>query len=132
MADIAGIPYFEVEFDKNGGIKRDVNLPAGFTDLFVFSHGWNNDAADARDLYTKFFTSFANVAKAQFDLDAMKPAILGVLWPSKKFNENLAVSGGPGTDAAAVGGAGDGAEKVEDKARRTETALQQPRGKADA
>lgn len=115
MADIAGIPYFEVEFDKNGGIKRDVNLPAGFTDLFVFSHGWNNDATDARELYTKFFTSFANVAQAQFDLDAMKPAILGVFWPSKKFNENLAVSGGPGTDAAAVGGAGDGAEKVEDK-----------------
>lgn len=115
MADIAGISYFEVEFDKNGGIKRDVTLPAGFTDLFVFSHGWNNDATEARDLYTKFFATFAKVAEAQFDLGAMKPAILGVFWPSKRFNENLAVSGGPDSDAAAVGGAGDSATKVENK-----------------
>lgn len=115
MADIAGISYFEVEFDKNGGVKRDVTLPAGFTDLFVFSHGWNNDATEARDLYTKFFANFAKVAQAQFDLGAMKPAILGVFWPSKRFNEDLAVSGGPDSDAAAVGGAGDGATKVENK-----------------
>lgn len=115
MPDIANIPYFEVEFDKTGALKRDVTLPSGFTDLFVISHGWNNDAAEARDLYTKFFNSFAKVGRAQFDLSAMKPAILGVFWPSKKFNEGLAVSGGSGSDTASVGRAGEGAEKVKEK-----------------
>jgi hypothetical protein len=116
MTKIADIPYFEVEFDKTGALKRDVNLPTGFTDLFVISHGWNNDAAEARDLYTKFFTSFAKVARDKFDLSAMKPAILGVFWPSKKFSEDLAVSGGSASDTAAIGGsAGEGAAKVKEK-----------------
>lgn len=115
MPNIADIPYFEVEFDKTGALKRDVTLPAGFTDLFVISHGWNNDAVEARALYTNFFNSFAKVGRAQFDLSAMKPAILGVFWPSKKFNEGLAVSGGSGADTAAVGGTGEGAEKVKEK-----------------
>jgi hypothetical protein len=116
MTKMADIPYFEVEFDKTGALKRDVNLPTGFTDLFVISHGWNNDAAEARDLYTKFFTSFTKVARDKFDLSAMKPAILGVFWPSKKFSEDLAVSGGSASDTAAVGGgAGEGAAKVKEK-----------------
>lgn len=114
MTKIADIPYFEVEFDKSGALKRDVDLPAGFTDLFVFSHGWNNDATEARALYTKFFNSFAKVGQ-KFDLGAMKPAILGVFWPSKRFGEGLAVSGGSGPDAAAVGAASEGATKVKEK-----------------
>ena len=51
MNDIAGIPYVEAQFDKNGALENqnDVNLPAGVTDLFVMSHGWNNDADEARE-----------------------------------------------------------------------------------
>ena len=49
MNDIAGIPYVEAEFDKNGNLKNQVSLPSGVTDLIVISHGWNNDAAAARD-----------------------------------------------------------------------------------
>jgi hypothetical protein len=115
MKDIARIPYFEVEFDKRGGVLRDVQLPGGFSDLFVMSHGWNNDVHEARDLYTKFFTSFAKVADAQFDLRSMKPAILGVVWPSQKFNLGLAVGSRAGGDAAAIGAATEGAEEVEAK-----------------
>jgi hypothetical protein len=115
MTKIADIPYFEVEFDKDGALERDVALPAGFTDLFIISHGWNNDAQAARELYTKFFNSFAKVARDQFDLGAMKPAILGVFWPSKKFGEDLAVSGGPESDTASVGGAAKGAATVTKK-----------------
>ena len=46
MKDIAGIPYCEAQFDKNGTLENEsqVSLPAGVTDLFVISHGWNNDA----------------------------------------------------------------------------------------
>ena len=44
---------------------RRVNLPAGVTDLFVMSHGWNNDADAARELYREFFENFAAVARAE-------------------------------------------------------------------
>src|SRR5688572_27750566 len=115
MDNIAGIPYFEIEFDKRGGIKRDVNPAGGFTDLFVISHGWNNDATEARTLYKKFFESFAKVAAAQFDMAAIKPAIVGVFWPSKRFNEDLAVSGGEAGGAAAAAEPPKGQDKVEEK-----------------
>ena len=48
MSDIAGIPYVKAEFDKDGNLTDPVSLPSGVTDLFVISHGWNNDAAEAR------------------------------------------------------------------------------------
>jgi hypothetical protein len=115
MNNIADIPYFEVEFDKRGGIQRDLNFAGGFTDLFVISHGWNNDAAEARTLYTKFFTNFAKLADAQFNMAAMKPAIIGVFWPSKAFNETLAISGGEAGGTAAAGGPPRGQDRVEQK-----------------
>jgi hypothetical protein len=62
------------------------------TDLFVMSHGWNNNAADARELYRKFFENFVAVAQPA-DLTARSFAIAGVIWPSKKFDELVAVSG---------------------------------------
>ena len=52
MNEIAEIPYVEAQFNKDGGLENqnEINLPAGVTDLFVMSHGWNNDADDARQL----------------------------------------------------------------------------------
>ena len=97
MKDIAGIPYCEAQFDKNGTLENEgqVSLPAGVTDLFVISHGWNNDAGDARALYQNFFTNFAAVGQPN-DLPGRSFAIIGVIWPSKKFDEMVAVSGVPG------------------------------------
>ena len=95
MNDIAGIPYVEAEFDKNGNIKNQVSLAPGATDLIVISHGWNNDSAAARNLYQLFFQSFVAVAQPN-DAPGRKFAILGVIWPSKKFDELIAVSGKPG------------------------------------
>ena len=94
MSDIAGMPYVKAEFDEDGKLKDAVSLPAGVTDLFVISHGWNNDAADAQALYGKFFESFAAVAQPG-DLSGRSLAIVGVIWPSKKFDELVAVSGTP-------------------------------------
>jgi hypothetical protein len=95
MSDIAGISYVEAQFDKNGVLQTQVDLPAEVTDLFVMSHGWNNNAADARELYRKFFENLAGVAQPN-DLTARTFAIVGVIWPSKKFDELVAVSGVPG------------------------------------
>jgi predicted alpha/beta hydrolase family esterase len=97
MNEIAKIPYVEARFDKNGALENqnEVNLPAGVTDLFVMSHGWNNDADAARELYRKFFENLAAVAEPN-DLPGRSFAILGVIWPSKKFDELVAASGPPG------------------------------------
>jgi len=102
MADIAGIPYVEAHFDENGAIQNaaDVAIPAGTTDLFVMSHGWNNSANEARDLYRGFFTSFSQVKPA--GLAGRQFAIIGVIWPSKKFDELVAVSGVPGDGTGAA------------------------------
>src|SRR5436190_24027538 len=110
MSDIAGIPYVEAEFDKNGALQNPVNLPAGVTDLFVISHGWNNNAEDARGLYRRLFENFVAVA-APGDLPGRSFAIVGVIWPSKAFDELVAASGVPGDaqGSASLGKAHDAA-----------------------
>lgn len=110
MADIAGFPYFEVQFTKQGDLfepaERQAVLDAARTgvvdELFVVSHGWNNDMADARALYRALF---ANV-RAALDagraprLAGRRIGILGVLWPSKKFADEDLIPGG----GASLGG----------------------------
>ena len=87
MNDIAGIPYSAARFDKDGAAlnKQDVKLPDGTTDVIVAAHGWNNTEEQAQQLYTNLFTSFAAVASDQ--LQNKKIAIVGVIWPSKKFTD---------------------------------------------
>ena len=98
MNDIAGIPYVEAQFNKDGGLENqnEINLPAGVTDLFVMSHGWNNDADAARQLVPKFFENFVAVAQPN-DLPGRSFAIVGVIWPSKEFDELVAASSAPGS-----------------------------------
>ena len=50
----------------------------GITDLFVFSHGWNNGVDSARDLYQAMFTLLAD----QLGAHKSTSAAVGVLWPS--------------------------------------------------
>ena len=102
MNDIAGIPYTEAQFDKDGGLQNQVNLPTGVTDLFVMSHGWNNDAGAARTLYQNFFGNFVAVAQPN-DLPGRSFAIVGVIWPSKKFDELVAASTAPGNAQGSAG-----------------------------
>jgi hypothetical protein len=74
-------------------------------DLFVISHGWNNDEFAADTLYTNFFTAIGNVAPRvpEFSLD--KAFALAVIWPSKKFDE-MAFASAAGPNAAAAAGIG--------------------------
>ena len=103
MNDIAGIPYVAACFDKDGAAlnKQEVKLPDGTTDVIVVSHGWNNTQEQAEEFYTDLFTNFAAVASDQ--LRDKKIAIVGVIWPSKRFTDvvNAAVA-----EQARGGGAG--------------------------
>ncbi len=87
MNNIAGIPYVAARFDKEGAAlnKQEVTMPADTTDVIVVSHGWNNTDEQAERLYTDLFTNFAAVASDQ--LQKKKIAIVGVIWPSKRFTD---------------------------------------------
>jgi predicted alpha/beta hydrolase family esterase len=84
MDNIAGIPYVVAEFDINGTLKQPVVLPTDVTDAIVVSHGWNNNQADAESLYAGLFTNYAAVASP---LPGRSLGIVGVVWPSKRFDE---------------------------------------------
>ena len=85
--NIKGIPYSTAEFDKEGRPLSQPTVPAGTTDLIVVSHGWNNDRQDAEALYTKLFGNFVDVTASDPAIKQRKIAIIGVIWPSKKFDE---------------------------------------------
>src|SRR6516165_5844163 len=87
MKNIVGIPYLAARFDKDGAAlnKQEVTLPEGATDPIVASHGWNNAEEQTERLYTDLFSSLAAVASDQ--LQNKKIAIVGVIWPSKKFTD---------------------------------------------
>jgi hypothetical protein len=113
MSDIAGFPfqYLEVQFDKQGNVfdQSEVDKVLDFvsqhtaTDLFVISHGWNNDMDEARGLYKRFFDRVNAIASGGIvpGTNARKFAVLGILWPSKKFaEEELIPSGAAGISSA--------------------------------
>jgi hypothetical protein len=104
MKDIGGFSGFEVEFDKEAGLVDsgqvaellDFLAKDKTSDLFVFSHGWNNDMEEARDLNRRFFArahAFLGNAAA-LGVDQRRFAVLSVLWPSKKFADSDLIPGG--------------------------------------
>jgi predicted MPP superfamily phosphohydrolase len=106
--DVAGFPCFEVQFTKSGALIDDDELDRadafvadrGITDLFVISHGWNNDMREARELYAKFLGKVRDVRAAGHvaGLGGRTIGVLAVLWPSKKFAEQQFIpSGAAGT-----------------------------------
>jgi hypothetical protein len=128
MSDIAGIPFIEAEFDKKGALKSDVSLPAGITDLLVVSHGWNNSRDAALALYRTLFGNLAAVAGAN-DLSGRSLAIIGVIWPSKKFDELVAVSAAPPSEGGSAGlSSGDtkSLKALEEKLRRMKEFFTEP------
>ena len=94
------IKVFEVQFDKDGNevipsqeqdIIRELTAPGnGYTDVVVISHGWNNDMNEARTLYGNFFTSLEKVLPSA----AGKTLAIGILWPSKRFDDADLIPGG--------------------------------------
>jgi len=85
-------PFYVIPFDKNGRCKGPktrehlINSVAqdGFSNIFLFSHGWNNTWGDAVENYEKFISNFQHVKPANSPLDApdYKPVLIGITWPS--------------------------------------------------
>jgi hypothetical protein len=109
MEPVTGFEYFPVEFDKfahpsaaNDGQQQalDSRLQSGkITDLLVMSHGWNNDMLEAESLYHELLSNMRKLLDQGRvpQLAGRTFAVLGVLWPSKKFaDKDLIPSGAAG------------------------------------
>jgi len=107
MASVEGFPYFEIEISKDGSIvdARQIeqietfltsSAGGGTTDVLVFSHGWDNDEAEARDLYARFLANIQSETSKNSVADPKKRnfAFIGVMWPSKKFADAALIPGG--------------------------------------
>lgn len=114
MNSITNFPYFEVQFNSKGLLlnKKEAlanleNLDASIDDLFVISHGWNNNIQEAHELYVELFNNVNELLKqGSYKLDGRRVGILGIIWPSKKFTNAELIPGGAaasgGNDAAQV------------------------------
>jgi hypothetical protein len=112
MKNLKGFPYFEVEFNKDGTVHDQNQAKAlmdflgqgSVSDLFVISHGWNNDMADARDLYSRFFECMRAVINLGTvgGISTRNFAVLAVLWPSKKFAEQDLIPSGAASGGSPI------------------------------
>lgn len=121
-------PLYVVPFDKEGICTGPQTRKAlveaaksgGFTDVFVFSHGWNNDWPAATGRYRDFFATFRQVREAHGGLPAgYKPLLVGVFWPSTAlvFGEEKGpqLAGGPiatGPDDSAGSALGESIDEI--------------------
>lgn len=90
---IGGFPAITITYGKSGEAKdknHAKNLQAFVTDqkldeLVVISHGWNNSASEAKDLYDGILKHLRASLNNEPDLKARKIGVLAVIWPSKRF-----------------------------------------------
>ena len=108
MADIAGWPHWEIQFDRAGNTAAaaraallDQIAGAGLSDLIFMSHGWNSDIAHARRLYNQWFGMLPPMLPGG---SAAKPGTVGVFWPSMLWPDEPAPAAAAGGGAAGVPG----------------------------
>src|SRR5262245_28317618 len=115
-----GTPTFDVEFTKDGDIFQEAQIDAllaslgPVTDLLVLSHGWNNDKADASQLYEELLGNIDKLLDLRNQASVPAPlegfvkrlrnrnfAAARVFWPSKKFTDADLIPGGGAASAEA-------------------------------
>lgn len=93
ISDGMTAPFYALRFDKSGrseGPATERHLvddlaKSDYTDVFLFSHGWNNDWATALDRYDRFGEQFRQLRSThQLDFGGRdyRPLLAGVFWPS--------------------------------------------------
>lgn len=124
-------PYTEIEFQKDGSVHDhdqvqaalDLIRTSGATDVLVVSHGWNNNIPAARRLYSGLMESMDAVRGEVPGAAGRTIAVLGILWPSIQWADDVA-GGGAGFGDAAGALVDQISDRVEDPAAAAElTAL---------
>lgn len=108
--DLHGFPFWTLEFKKDaspvdaGALDTFVDqvAAASLTDLYVFSHGWNNDSNAAQALYDKFFAEVRKIVDAKGV--AGRIGVAGVIWPSILWPDDAAASARTDVVAPAMSG----------------------------
>ena len=124
---------FDVEFTKDGAIFDQTQVDAllaglaPVTDLLVLSHGWNNDKADASQLYDELLGNLDKLLDLRNQPRYQRPrglhqslrgrefAAVRIYWPSKKFTDEELI---PGGGAASAQAEQENIAAVEKRARR--------------
>lgn len=85
-------PWYLLPFDKTGACEAPLTRASAvasmktqnYTDVFIFSHGWNNDWAAANRLYDSWINGFIQLRRDKnLDLGRdFRPLFLGIIWPS--------------------------------------------------
>jgi hypothetical protein len=85
-------PFYLIPFDKKGRCEGPLTraellraVASGeFTDIHIFSHGWNNIFKEALERYRSFFTGYLTIrANSGLDnVDDYRPLFVGIVWPS--------------------------------------------------
>ncbi|MGA8090501.1 MAG: hypothetical protein WCA10_24715 [Terracidiphilus sp.] len=90
LADGTDVPYYIIPFDKKGRCEGPktrqhlIDYAKEYTDIYLFSHGWNNDWKTATDRYESFIQGFVKMRKDNSLAmpPGYKPLLVGVFWPS--------------------------------------------------
>lgn len=64
------------------------------SELFIFSHGWNNDQQTARRLYENFFGEMRKILDQRNVRSSVEIGVVGVFWPSILWPDNMSDEGG--------------------------------------
>jgi hypothetical protein len=87
--EIAGLSYYELDFNADGTLGSDGGLPqavqaGGIQDVFVLSHGWNCGIDSARSTYNGMFTLLAGMIPDRLGTSVA----VGIIWPSLLFPDD--------------------------------------------
>lgn len=99
--------YHRLMFDENGGLTGSADdliaaiAAPGVTDVFVMSHGWDNQQAQAESLYAAMFPLIDAALP-----DASGAAYVGVFWPSIWFPDPPAAQAPSVAEAVSSGSPG--------------------------
>ncbi len=88
----AQLPLWVVPFDADGtctgpetrALLVDELARGGYSEVFLFSHGWNNTFRQAVNNYTRFIRGYHDLARSNglASPHPYKPLLVGVFWPS--------------------------------------------------
>ena len=92
LDDGTQVPYYIIPFDKRGICEGpetrhhliDSVKQGKYTDIFLFSHGWNNDWATATARYEGFMNGYMQM-RHNHNLpmpEPYRPLLVGIFWPS--------------------------------------------------
>ena len=91
-SDGSQVPYYIIPYDKHGACigpqtrqhLLDSIASGDFSDVFVFSHGWNNDWSAATKRYSEFMDGYIKMRQTHsLPMPAhYKPLMIGIYWPS--------------------------------------------------